>query len=126
MNHSPAAANGASPSSPTHNHFSPGMAGSSESSANNKLELSGEGAASISELSPNPEQLPINIPKRPAVPAFSGEGHAPAAGEPTMQPMQPSLDLSPRSANSEHSGAGGGQHIMSWMDYDQANPGPAR
>lgn len=85
--------------------------------------MSGEPATSISELSPNAERSAINTPRRAAVPAFDDVDAAQVQGtEPLMRPnlyqSEPSATDGPRRSHAKH--------IMSWMDYDGAMPGPAR
>ena len=109
-------------------HVNPDATDLLHDSANHKAELSGEGAASVSELSPTPERSPINAPRRAIVPAFN-DLHGRAEGSPRADSpaMQPSLDSPMRSPHDENAQTGGGrQHIMSWMNYDGSTPGPAR
>lgn len=131
MNHHIATTNtNAQPSRP-HSNLSPDMIGPHDSPGNHKAELSGQGASSVSELSPTPKRSPINTPKRAAVPAsdagsVKAERSSTAGGSATLA-MQPSLDLLAGLPNNEGAEAGGRrQHVMSWMDYDGATPSPAR
>ena len=94
-----------------------------------KTELSGEPAPSISELSPTPERSAINTAKRTAVPAFDhhGDGRAERSSPAEEPAMQPSLDLSTRLRKNGSPKAGDRrQHVMSWMDFDDTTPAPAR
>ena len=93
-----------------------------------KIELGGEAAPDVSELSPTPERSPINIAKRPAVPASPDLGDK-LEGSPSAEgpAMQPNLDPSTHSAGDDNVEAGGRkQHVMSWMDYDGTMSSPAR
>lgn len=83
----------------------------------NHSEMSGEPATSISELSPNAERSAINTPRRAAVPAFDDVDAAQVQGTDLYQ-SEPSATDGPRRSHAKH--------IMSWMDYDGAMPGPAR
>jgi len=94
---------------------------------NHKLELSGEAAPSISELSPSPERSPINIPQRAAVPALNHDGFGAERSSPAeVAAMQPSLNPPTRSPDNAPVEAGGKAHVMSFMNYDDATPSPAR
>lgn len=97
-------------------------------SNNHHPELSGEPAASVLELSPRPDRSAINTPKRASVPAFD---HMESNAVKTTQAtegfaMHPNLDPTMPSPTSEGREAGNRKHVMSWMDYDAASPGPAR
>ena len=99
-------------------------------SPNGVTELSEQTSNSISELSPTPERSPINIPKRavPASMAESANAQDPSAAETPVTPlMQPSLSHSTRSAaNREGADANDRSHVLSFMEYEGTNPGPAR
>lgn len=101
-------------------HLGPWAAGTSPNAANRQLELSGDSAPSISELSLTPERSAINTPKRGPVPAFGNNGSV-AGGSPLTDgsAMQPNLDPTMGSP-------GENQHVMSWMNYDGGTPSPAR
>ncbi|KAL6720808.1 hypothetical protein ACLMJK_002733 [Lecanora helva] len=121
-------ANAAYQPSTSRNGLSPSSANLRHDPGGPKAELSGEGAPSISELSPTPERSPINTSKRAAVPAYHGSGFGSERSPPADEAaMQPSLDTSLRSPDEDSAEAEGRrQHIMSWMEYDGNNPGPAR
>lgn len=88
----------------------------------NHSEMSADPAPSISELSPNAERSVINTPRRAGVPAFDDADAAQVQG--TERLMRPTLYQSERSATSRR--VASHEHIMSWMDYDGAMPGPVR
>jgi len=91
-------------------------------STNNPSELSGEAAPSISELSPNAERSAINSPRRAL-----GLDHVNAGQfQGTGSLMGPNLKQPEPLPISDDSEAGHKKHMMSWMDYDGAKPGPAR
>ena len=91
------------------------------------LELSGEPAANVAELAPLPERSLINASKQPAKP--SGSRITGKAGpSPTTEGswMHPNLDLSADRSGSEKAREGDERHVMSWANYKDNEPGPAR